>query len=89
MSQVNWRVDIEGLQHVIEFHHDTFLGIIESGGGHLAVDGNVIKTWGSSMNGIPDHIMFEVKDKKAEIRRKGLIWQNPVLYFDGKEIKHL
>jgi hypothetical protein len=48
----------------------------------------MLKTWGSSFTeAVPKMLEFEIAGKPAVIRRRGVLNQVPVLYYDGKEIK--
>lgn len=83
-----WRVEVEGKQYLIEVQIDSFLGRLF---GHLSVDGNKISKWTTSVFSgcVPPNLTFEVCGKKGHVKRKGLLFKSPVLYFDGKELKSL
>ena len=83
---MKWVVDIQGKQHVVEAEYGKF---VVSSVGVVSVDGKPVKTWGSSIWGLPKEVSFEIKGKPALLRRRGIVNQNFDLLFNGKLIRRL
>jgi hypothetical protein len=83
-------VDIEGKIYLIGLDYAVALQISESTGiarqqkdGKLVVDGNEIITWKDD----PKEIKFEIGDKPAIIRKKGLFGGKLEFFLEGRLIK--
>jgi cell division protein FtsB len=74
-----WRVECEGKEHWVEYAVKGWLA-----NGEVLVDGKVVATWGSSLEGLPKSVEFEIDGKPATLRRTGVLDQHFDLAFEGR-----
>ena len=77
MNQMIWRINNEGNDHVVEYKAG-----IESG--EVLLDGNMVKSKGSSSMGVLMKKSFAIDGKPAKVQRRSLLSENWELVYEGK-----
>ena len=79
LSKRSWTYATDGQHHAIEARWSKW-----TGAGQIDVDGRMVTSWGLRI--IPTRQNFSVAYKRAFVRWRGVISQNPELYVEEERI---
>jgi len=86
-----WSAKIEDKQHIVEVRYGSrvIVDLVAMEAGELLVDDRLVERWDSSIWGPPKEICFQIGNKKAVLRRRGILHQNLELLVPGLKVTRI